>query len=48
VQLFLVQVADEYFTDIIEYLSTGTAPQEFNTAQKKNLIVRAVDYQLIS
>jgi hypothetical protein len=47
-QLFSVQVADEYFADIIQYLSTGTAPQEFNTAQKKNLVVRAADYQLIA
>jgi hypothetical protein len=47
-QLFSVQVADEYFVDIIEYLSTGIAPQEFNTMQKKNLVVRAADYQLIA
>jgi hypothetical protein len=46
-QLFLVQVVDEYFTDIIQYLSTWMTPQEFNTAQKKNLVVRATDYQLI-
>jgi hypothetical protein len=26
-QLFLVQVTDEYFVDIIEYLSTGISPQ---------------------
>jgi hypothetical protein len=26
VQLFSVQIADDYFADIIEYLSTGTAP----------------------
>ena len=25
-QLFSVQVVDEYFADIIQYLSTGTAP----------------------
>ena len=31
-QLFSVQVADEYFVDIIEYLSTGIAPQDFTTA----------------
>jgi hypothetical protein len=31
-QLFLVQVADEYFVDIIQYLSTETVPQEFNIA----------------
>ena len=30
-QLFSVQVVDEYSTDIIEYLSTGVAPQEFST-----------------
>jgi hypothetical protein len=30
-QLFLVHIADEYFIDIIQYLSTGTAPQEYNT-----------------
>jgi hypothetical protein len=47
-QLFSVQVVDEYFTDIIEYLSTGVAPQEFSTAQKKNMVVRVADYQLIA
>jgi hypothetical protein len=31
-QLFSVQVADEYFADIIEYLSTRTAPHDFNIA----------------
>jgi hypothetical protein len=46
-QLFSVQVADDYFVDIIDYLSTGTAPQEFNTVQRKNLVVPATDYQLI-
>jgi hypothetical protein len=43
-QLFSVQVADEYFSYIIQYLSTGTAPKEFNTAQKKNLVVKDADY----
>jgi len=45
--LFSVQVADEYFSDIIEYLSTRTTPQEFNKTQKKNLVVRIANYQLI-
>jgi hypothetical protein len=45
--LFSVQIADEYFVDIIHYLSIGTAPQEYNIVQKKNLVVRAADYQLI-
>jgi hypothetical protein len=47
-QLFSAQIIDEYFADIIQYLSTGTAPQAYNTAQKKNLVVWVVDYQLIS
>jgi hypothetical protein len=47
-QLFSVHVADEYFSDIIEYLSIGTVLQEFKTAQKKNLVVRVADYQLIA
>jgi hypothetical protein len=47
-QLFSVQIVDEYFADIIEFLSTGFAPREFTTAQKKNLVVRAADYQLIA
>jgi hypothetical protein len=47
-QLFLVQLDDEYFVDIMQYLSTGTAPQDFNIAQRKNLVVRATDYQLIA
>jgi hypothetical protein len=47
-QLFLVQVVDEYFAEIIEYLSTRVVPQEFNTAQKKNMVVRDAKYQLIA
>jgi hypothetical protein len=47
-QLFSIQIVDEYFDDIIEFLSTGFAPREFTTAQKKNLVVRAADYQLIA
>jgi hypothetical protein len=47
-QLFSVQIVDEYFADIIEFLSTGFSPKEFNTAQKKNLVVRVADYQLIA
>jgi hypothetical protein len=47
-QLFLVQVADEYFADIIDFLSTGLAPREFNTVQKNNLVAKGADYQLIA
>jgi hypothetical protein len=47
-QLFLVQIIDEYFINIIQYLSIGTVPQEYNTTQKKNLVVWDADYQLIA
>jgi hypothetical protein len=47
-KLFSIQIDNEYFVDIIEYLSTGIVPQEFNIVQNKNLVVRAVDYQLIA
>jgi hypothetical protein len=47
-QLFSVQVVDEYFTDIIEYLCIGVVPQEFSTTHNKNMVVRATEYQLIA
>jgi hypothetical protein len=46
-QLFSLQIVDEYFIDIIQYLSTGTAPQDYSTVHNKNLVVHAADYQLI-
>ena len=30
-QLFSVQIVDEYFVDIIDYLSTRIVPQEFSS-----------------
>ena len=30
VQLFFVQIIDDYFKDIIEFLTTGTAPAEYS------------------
>ena len=47
-QLFSVQIVVEFFADIIQYLNTGIVPQEYNIAQKKKLVVRAPDYQLIA
>jgi hypothetical protein len=37
--LFSVQIVDEYFADIIQYLSTGIVLQDYSTVQKKNLVV---------
>jgi hypothetical protein len=43
VQLFSVQIADEYFVYIIELLSTRFAPKEFSNVQKKNMVVRTAN-----
>jgi hypothetical protein len=47
-QLFSVHIVDDYFIEIIQYLRIGTAPQEYTTAQNKNLVVHATDYQLLT
>ena len=47
-QLFSIQITDDYFRDIIEFLMTGTAPEEFTTQQKKQPIVKVADFTLIA
>ena len=34
VQLFAINIADDYFKDIIEFLTTGTTPAEYSMKQK--------------
>jgi hypothetical protein len=46
--LFAVQMVDDYFADIVQFLSTRVAPPEFTVAQKKQLVVKATNYQLIA
>ena len=47
-QLFSIQMVDEYFQDIVQYLSTSFAPSEMSTQQKKSLVVKAADFTLIA
>jgi hypothetical protein len=47
-QLFAVKMVDNYFTDIVHFLSTGMAPSDMTVAQNKQLVVKAADYQLIA
>src|SRR5271156_3550389 len=47
-QLFSVQIADEYYADIIEFLTTRWAPVEFTKHQRKQLVVKAADCTLIA
>ena len=47
-QLFSIQIVDDYFQDIVQYLSIGIPPPEMTTQQKKQLVVRAADFTLIA
>ena len=47
-QLFSVQIADDHFQDIIEFFTTGLAPAEYTTQQKKHLVFKAEDFTLIA
>ena len=47
-QLFSIQIVDEYYRDIIHFLTTGWAPVEFTKQQKKQLVVKAADFTLIA
>jgi hypothetical protein len=46
--LFAIQMVDDYFAEIVQFFSTGVAPSDFTVAQKKKLVVKATDYQLIA
>jgi hypothetical protein len=39
---------DDHFAYIIHFLLTGMAPSEFTIPQKKQLVVRTVDFSLIT
>ena len=47
-QLFSIDIADDYFKDIIEFLTMGTAPTEYSEKQKKQLVVKVADFTLIA
>src|SRR5882757_9100745 len=46
-QLFSIQIADEYYADIIHFLTIGWAPIEFTKQQKNQLVVKATYFTLI-
>ena len=41
-------MANDHYAPIIHFLATGVALEELSTSQKKQLVVKAFDYQLIS
>ena len=44
VKLFRVNMEDDYYDQIIQFLMTGVAPEEFSTSQKKQLVFKALDF----
>ena len=46
-QLFVLTTFDNQYEDIIQFLNTWFAPSKFTIAQKKQLVTRAADFQLI-
>ena len=46
-QLFDIHIIDDYFANIIEFLTTGTRPAEYSTKQKKQLVVKTADFTII-
>ena len=47
-QLFRVDIADDHYAPIIQFFSTGVAPADMSTSQKKQLVVKASNFQLIA
>ena len=48
VQLFRVDMENDHYAPILQFLVTGVALEEISTSQKKQLVVKYSDYQLIS
>ena len=48
VQLFHVDIADDHYAPIIQFLATGVTPEDMSTSQKKLLAVKASNFHLIA
>lgn len=46
--IFMVEAIPDYLEYIALFLTTGSAPEHSSTNQKRHLVVRVVDYQLIT
>ena len=47
-QLFVITSFDNQYEDIMQFLNTVFLPGDFTTAQKKQLVAQATDFQLIA
>jgi hypothetical protein len=46
--LFRIEAIPEYLEDIAIFLSIGACPETYSATQKRHMVVRATDYQLIA
>jgi hypothetical protein len=46
--LLAIRKINEHFVEIVQFLSTGMAPSEYTIHQKKQIVVRAADFSLIT
>jgi hypothetical protein len=47
-QLLAIRKVDDHFIEIVQFPSTGMSPREYTIIQKKQLVVRTADFQLIA
>ena len=47
-QLFLVDIVDDHYAPIIQFLTTGVTPEDMSTRKKKQLVIKASNFQLIA
>ena len=46
-KVFRVDIADDHYAPINQFLAIGVALEDMSTSQKKQLVVKAYDFQLI-
>ena len=47
VQLFHVDIVDDHYAPIIQFLATGVSLEDMSTSQSKQLVVKDSDFELI-
>ena len=47
-QLFLVYIGDDHYAPVIQFLVIGITSEDMSTRQKKQLVVKSSDFQLIA
>lgn len=45
---FVIRIVDRHFEDIIHFLAIGIAPKEYSVQQKKELVVCATSFSVIT